>query len=155
MSPLHLCCNSRTPKYHLQHSPTSPQCRLTFCSWICAFTTLYSADGGFWLEMSSSVSASQLSNGSRASWNFPQRSRASCSWAILWATCRHAAPSGMWDGGPAAPRAPGPSPSPHLLVEGVPAGVDLFHVMFQPLDITVLPGALDESLANSIHLLQL
>lgn len=36
--------------------------------------------------MSSSVSASQLSKGSKASWNFPQCNRASCSCAILWAT---------------------------------------------------------------------
>lgn len=48
-----------------------------------------------------------------------------------------------------------PSPRSHLLVEGVPAGVDFFHVMLQPLDITVFPGALDESLTNSIDLLQL
>lgn len=48
-----------------------------------------------------------------------------------------------------------PSPCSHLLVEGVPAGVDVFHVMLQPLDITVFPGALDESLTNSIDLLQL
>lgn len=49
--------------------------------------------------MSSSVSASQLSRGSRASWNFPQWSKASCSWAILWATCvltKHARPSLEW-----------------------------------------------------------
>ena len=58
----------------------------TFCSWIWALTTRYSADGGFWLATSSSVSLSQLSRGSRASWNFPQCNRASCSWAIRSAT---------------------------------------------------------------------
>lgn len=60
--------------------------KLTFCSWICALTTRYSADGGFWLAISSSVSLNQLNRGSRASWNFPQCKRASWSWAILSAT---------------------------------------------------------------------
>ena len=56
---------------------------------------------------------------------------------------------------PTGPRETSYSPSPHshLLVEGVPAGVDFFHVMLQPLDVTVFPGALDESLTNSIDLL--
>lgn len=58
----------------------------TFCSWIWALTTRYSADGGFWLTTSSSVSLSQLSRGSSASWNFPQCNRASCNWAIRSAT---------------------------------------------------------------------
>lgn len=146
------------------------QCSLTFCSWIWAFTTLYSAEGGFWLEMSSSVSASQLSSGSRASWNFPQCNRASCSWATRWATCtpkttttplqcQGLAPEPQLPACdpllPPDPRKSRDSPSPcsHLLVEGVPAGVDFFHVMLQPLDITVFPGALDESLTNSIDLL--
>lgn len=61
---------------------------LTFCSCICALTTLNSADGGFWLAMSSSVSVSQLSSDSRASWNLPQCNRASCSWAERSAICK-------------------------------------------------------------------
>lgn len=63
-----------------------PPC--TFCSWIWALTTRYSADGGFWLATSSSVSVSQLNKGSRASWNFPQCNKASCSWAMRSATWR-------------------------------------------------------------------
>lgn len=69
----------------------------TFCSWIWALTTRYSADGGFWLATSSSVSLSQLRRGSRASWNFPQCNRASCSWAILSATWKQR-PSGASPG---------------------------------------------------------
>lgn len=60
----------------------------TFCSWIWALTTRYSADGGFWLATSSSVSLNQLNKGSRASWNFPQCNKASCSWAMRSATWR-------------------------------------------------------------------
>lgn len=59
---------------------------LTFCSCIWALTTLNSADGGFWLATRSSVSMSQLSRDSRASWNLPQWRRASCNCAARWAT---------------------------------------------------------------------
>lgn len=74
--------------YHfvLSHVKEDRHPSRTFCSWIWALTTRYSADGGFWLVTSSSVSLSQLSRGSRASWNFPQCNRASCSWAIRSAT---------------------------------------------------------------------
>lgn len=53
---------------------------------------------------------------------------------------------------PTGPRKPSYSPS-DLLVEGVPAGVDFFHVVLQPLDVTVFAGTLDESLTNPIDLL--
>lgn len=41
---------------------------LTFCSSSCAFTTLASADGGFWFLTSSSMSATQASSRSSVSW---------------------------------------------------------------------------------------
>ena len=38
---------------------------ITFCSCSCAFTTLTSDDGGFWLAVSSSISQTQVSSESR------------------------------------------------------------------------------------------
>lgn len=47
-----------------------------------------------------------------------------------------------------------PTVTHHLFVKGVPAGIDVFHVMLQTLNIAILDCTLDESLPEPIDLLQ-
>lgn len=118
-------------------------------------TTRYSAEGGFWLATSSSVSLSQLRRGSKASWNFPQCNRASCNWAIRSATWG-------WGGGEddGHPRTETKTSEmdcydSHPFVEGVPLEVGALQVVFQRLRVCVFGGTLNQALTDGVDMLQL